>query len=167
MENNKLVIHAGGKKAKYFSIGLPLFSIFAIGVAVTSFIKSHIGLGIAMLALLIFFWIFMPHFLRNKRVVFMDDHLEIPMEYVQEGVPFSKTIIPYKNLESVELIEVQDVDNDCVGSNGRKVPCIKFVDKEGEIYRMKVEFFSENQAFRIINETKQRADMVEEENTLE
>lgn len=167
MQNNKLVIHANGKKAKYFSIGLPIFSIFAISVAIASFIKNVIFLGIAMLALLLFFWIFMPRFLRNKRVVFMNEHLEIPMEYVQEGIPFSKTIIPYKNLKSVEFIEMQDVDNDCVGSNGRKVPCIKFVDKEGEIYRMKVEFFSESQAFRIIDETKHRAEIVEKENELE
>lgn len=166
MEQNKLVIHANGKKAKYFSIGLLLFSIFAISVVVASFIKNEIILGIAMLALLLFFWIFMPRFLRNKRVVFIDDYLEIPMEYVQEGVPFSKTIVPYKNLKSVEFIEVQDMENDCVGSNGRKVPCIKFVDKEGEIYRMKVEFFSENQAVRIIDETKRRAGIVEE-NALE
>lgn len=106
-------------------------------------------------------------FIYSKKVVFKEEQLEIPMEYVQEGIPFSKTIIIYKDLKSVEFIEAQDVENDCVGSNGRKVPCIKFVDKEGVIYRMKVEFFSKSQAFKIINETKQRAGIIEEENALE
>jgi len=161
MEKNKLVVHAKGKKIKYYNIILSLFSLFVIGAAVIFFIESKIFPGIIALVFLLFMGLVWQQFIRNKRVVFMDEHLEIPMEYVQQGVPFSKTIILYKDLKSVEFIEVQDVENDCVGSNGRKVPCIKFVDKEGEIYRIKVELFSERQAFRIIDETKQRADIQE------
>ena len=58
---------------------------------------------------------------------------------------------------SVSYIDKVDADDDCTDSNGRKVPCIKFVDKKGEVYRLKIEYFSKSQAEIIIDETKRRA----------
>lgn len=165
MKKDKLVVYAKGKISN--NIVLSLFSLFIVGISVLLFIEDKILQGCLLIMSLLSIALGYLQFIHSKKVVFKEEQLEIPIEYVQEGIPFSKTIIIYKDLKSVEFIEAQDVENDCVGSNGRKVPCIKFVDKEGGIYRMKVEFFSENQAFRIINETKQRAGIIEEENALE
>ena len=157
MDNNTFTIYADGRKAKYYKVGLPLLAIFCIVVSVAGFIVKNIIMGIIMLALLILLLVLVTKFIAKKKVKFCEDHLEIPLEYVVSGVPFSKTFIRYDGLKSVTYIDKADVDDDCIGSNGQKVPCVKFVDKAGEVYRLKIEFFSIDQADIIINETKRRA----------
>ena len=157
IDNNIFIIYANGRKAKYFNIGLPLLAVFCIVIAVAGFITNNIVIGIIMVAVLILLLLLVPKFMSTKNVKFCEDHLEIPLEYVMQGVPFSKTFIRYDGLVSVSYIDKVDVDDDCTGSNGRKVPCIKFVDKKGEVYRLKIEYFSKSQAEIIIEETKRRA----------
>ena len=110
-----------------------------------------------MLAVLILFLILVPKFISKMKVRFCEDHLEIPLEYISVGVPFSKTFIRYDGLKTVEYIDSVDADDDCISSGGRKVPYVKFVDMEGEVYRLKIEYFSKDQADIIIDETKRRA----------
>lgn len=157
MDGNVFTIYANGRKAKYFNMGLPVLSLFCIAMAVAGFITGNIVIGIIMVAVLILLLILVPKFMSAKKVKFCEDHLEIPLEYIVHGVPFSKTFIGYDGLVSVSYIDKVDADDDCTDSNGRKVPCIKFVDKKGEVYRLKIEYFSKSQAEIIIDETKRRA----------
>ena len=84
-----------------------------------------------------------------------NDYFEIPKEHVTKDKLFSKTMIKYAGLKSVSYLMPDQVDDDCTGSHGSKVPCIKFTDDKGEVYRMKVEYFSEKQALEIIDQVKQ------------
>ena len=68
-------------------------------------------------------------------------------------------------MKSVEYLDKDEVVDDCLDSDGKKVSCIKFVDEKGEVYRLKLEFFSASQARIIIEETKRRAGISDVEQT--
>lgn len=138
-----------------------MLSVFCIVIIIAAFITKNIAIGIIMSAVLVLWLILIPIFMRKMKVKFYQDHLEIPLEYVVQGVPFSKTFISYEGLKSVEYLDKDEVDDDCVGSNGQKVSCVKFVDMMGEVYRLKLEFFSKSQAYIIIDETMRRAGLTE------
>ena len=165
MNDNNFTIYANGSKAKFFNIGVPLLCLLFGSLAVAAFVTNNIIFGIILAAVVIFLIICIPEFMKRKKVTFFDDHLEIPLEYVALGVPFSKTFIRYDGLKSVEYVDKDEAEDDCVGSNGNKVSYIKFIDKEGDVYRLKLEFFSDSQARIIIEETMRRSGMTGEEDS--
>lgn len=90
----------------------------------------------------------------------------MPKEYITKDMPFSKTDIKYAGLTSISYLMPGQADDDCTGLHGGKVPCIKFIDNNGEVYRMKVENFSEKQAYAIIDEVKCRAGIIENQSAI-
>lgn len=159
--DKRKVIYANGKTIKfYWLVAVVLTFIFMVS-SIAAFVYNIIVAGILSVVGLVLVWSAMGIVLSNKKVVFYNDYFVIPEEYVTKDMPFSKTDIKYAGLTSISYLMLDQVDDDCTGLHGGKVPCIKFIDNNGEVYRMKVENFSEKQALAIIDEVKCRARITE------
>ena len=156
--NGKKVIYGRGKKVLLIFLTTPVAAAVFISFAVVCFLNGqmmYIALGIGILAMFIACLVG-TFFIATRKVVFQKDFLLFPLEYVMLGVPFSKNIVPYKELLSVDLLSEEQSDDDCVDGRGNKLACIQFLSTNGEKYRMKLEYFSKKQAVQIIEETKVR-----------
>ena len=158
MKKNKCrVIYANGKIIQLYWLVVAILSFIFIASATAAFIYGFFAVGILAIFALFLVWGAIGIILSNKQVAFYNDHFEIPKEYVTKDKLFSKTMIKYAGLKSVSYLMPDQVDDDCTGLHGGKVPCIKFTDDRGEVYRMKVEYFSEKQALAIIDQVKRYA----------
>lgn len=153
------VIYGNGKIMRFYWLIVACLTVFFLGAAIISFISSVFWVGIFAIIFMLITWMCIGMILSNKQVVFYVDYMEIPKEYISRDKLFSKTKVSYETLKKVEFLLANETENDCTGTNGGKVACIKFVDKDGEIYRMKVEYFSDKQVDAIINEVKRRAEI--------
>ena len=160
MKKNKCrVIYANGKIIQLYWLVVAILSFIFIASATAAFIYGSIASGILSIVGLFLVWSAMGIVLSNKQVVFYNDYFEIPKEHVTKDKLFSKTMIRYAGLTSISYLMPDQVDDDCIGSHGGKVPCIKMTDDQGEVYRMKVEYFSEKQVLAIIDQIKQYTSM--------
>ena len=131
---------------------------FSIGIL--SIMNGHIFAGIFILLVFcgslagVFFIVI------HNKVVFEEEFLKIPLVYNFDRQPFSKDIIAYKGIVSVEYVSAQESDDDCKSRTGKRLPCIRFVSDSGYIYRLKLEYFSYKQALIIIEETRLRAGII-------
>lgn len=159
--NKRKVIYANGKAIQLYWLVAVILTVIFMASSIAAFVCSIIVVGIISIVGLVLVWSAMGIVLSNKKVVFYNNYFVIPKEYVTRDVPFSKTVIKYDGLTSISYLMPCQVDDDCTGLHGGKVPCIKFIDNNGEVYRMKVENFSEKQALAIIDEVKCRAGITE------
>lgn len=157
MRKTKTISGRNGKVKIMLMTTIPFSAIF-ITLSVFCFIYSYIVMGIVLL-LVLFLSIAGVIHMAGQKVVFYEEYLQIPKTYVMLNVPFSKTIIPYNEIASIEYIEPRNSGSDCVDHNGKKTGCIKFTDKLNNIYRMKTEYFSKKQIQLIIEEANFRANL--------
>lgn len=159
MRRNKVIYGNGRAMRIYWMIVACLTVIFG-ALTIFAVIHNIISVGILAIVALIISWMGIGMILSGKQVAFYADQMEIPKEYVTKDKLFSDTSVKYEDIKSVEYIGANEVEDDCTGTHGGKVSCIQFTDKEGKIYRMKTEYFSDKQVAFIIKETKLRAGIV-------
>ena len=155
--DKRKVIYANGKTIKFYWMVAVVLTFIFMASSIAAFVCNIIVVGILSVVGLVLVWSAMGIVLSNKKVVFYNDYFVIPKEYVIKDMPFSKTFIKYDGLASISYLMPDQVDDDCTGLHGGKVPCVKFIDNNGEVYRMKVENFSEKQILSIIDEVKRHA----------
>lgn len=155
--DKRKVIYANGKTIKFYWLVAVILTVIFMASSIAAFVCNIIVVGILSVVGLVLVWSAMGIVLSNKKVVFYNNYFVIPKEYVTKDRPFSKTVIKYAGLTSISYLMPDQADDDCTGLHGGKVPCIKFIDNNGEVYRMKVENFSEKQILSIIDEVKRHA----------